>query len=71
MDMLHDAAHTGIFEPQDVVILQKAFACINATDPRARDEESARSLARSIIALYRQGVRDPQEIADSLHAGRN
>ncbi len=64
--MLHDPTHTGIFEPQDVAFLQKVFVHVNAVHPQERDGAKARSLARYIISLYRQGVRDPQQIVDRL-----
>ncbi|CAK7256179.1 hypothetical protein KYK30_04175 [Shinella yambaruensis] len=66
MDVLRDPAHIGIFEPQDLVVLQRVFTRLAATNTPGLDEARARSLARSIITLYRHGVRDPEQLFDVL-----
>ncbi|MFC3074178.1 hypothetical protein [Shinella pollutisoli] len=70
MDVLRDQTHIGMFEPQDVALLQSVFARLNAADLAVRDEAKARSLARSIIKLYRHGVRDPQQLFETLRPDR-
>lgn len=62
MDMLLDRAHIGMFEPQDVALLQAVFTRLRTAGPAGREE----ALARSIIKLYRHGVRDPQQLFETL-----
>lgn len=66
MDVLRDPTHIGMFEPQDLDILQGVFVRLTSVETFARDEMRARSLARSIITLYRHGVRDPDQLFDVL-----
>jgi len=66
MEALRDPAHIGMFEPQDVTVLHGVFARLTATKTEVLDEAKARSLARSIITLYRHGVRDPEQLFDVL-----
>ena len=66
MDVLRDPTHIGMFEPQDLDILQGVFTRLTATNAVRFDEARARSLARSIITLYRHGVRDPEQLFDVL-----
>jgi hypothetical protein len=66
MDMLRDPTHIGMFEPQDLHILHGVFARLAGARTLRLDEAQARSLARSIITLYRHGVRDPEQLFDVL-----
>ena len=66
MDVLRDPTHIGMFEPQDLDILQGVFARLTTAQTFALDEPQSRSLARSIITLYRHGVRDPEQLFDVL-----
>jgi hypothetical protein len=66
MDVLRDPTHIGIFEPQDLDVLQGVFIRLRAANSPSLDEARARSLARSVITLYRHGVRDPERIFDVL-----
>jgi hypothetical protein len=66
MDVLRDPTHIGMFEPQDLDILQGVFTRLTAENIPGLDEARARSLARSIITLYRHGVRDPEQLFDVL-----
>ena len=66
MDVLRDPTHIGMFEPQDLDILQGVFTRLTTTRTFVLDEPQARSLARSIIMLYRHGVRDPEQLFDVL-----
>lgn len=66
MEVLRDPTHIGMFEPQDLDILQGVFARLTSVQTFALDEMRARSLARSIITLYRHGVRDPDQLFDVL-----
>ncbi len=68
MDVLRDPAHIGMFEPQDLDILKGVFTRLTATGSLSLDEARSRSLARSIITLYRHGVRDPDQLFDVLQA---
>lgn len=70
MDVLRDQTHIGMFEPQDVALLQSVFSRLSAAGLAAADGAEARSLARSIIKLYRHGVRDPQKLFDTLRSDR-
>jgi hypothetical protein len=67
MDVLRDPTHIGMFEPQDLDILKGVFTRLTATRSFDLDEARSRSLARSIITLYRHGVRDPDQLFGVLH----
>ncbi len=67
MDVLRDPTHIGMFEPQDLDVLKGVFTRLTAAKSPSLDEARARSLARSIITLYRHGVRDPEQLFDVLH----
>jgi hypothetical protein len=66
MDVLRDPTHIGMFEPQDIDVLHGVFTRLKTDKAFGADEASARSLARSIITLYRHGVRDPEQLFDVL-----
>ena len=68
MDVLLDSKHLGMFEPQDLDILKGVFTRLTTTGRLDLDEARSRSLARSIITLYRHGIRDPDRLFDVLHA---
>ncbi len=68
MDVLRDPTHIGMFEPQDLDVLKGVFVRLTATGRPVLDEARSRSLARSIITLYRHGVRDPDQLFDVLQA---
>ncbi|WP_411035513.1 hypothetical protein [Shinella sp. BYT-45] len=68
MEVLRDPTHIGMFEPQDLDILKGVFTRLTTTTSPDLDEARARSLARSIITLYRHGVRDPEQLFDVLQA---
>ncbi|WP_242223001.1 hypothetical protein [Shinella zoogloeoides] len=70
MDVLRDPAHIGMFEPQDLEVLKGVFTRLKATGTIDLDEARSRSLARSIITLYRHGVRDPDRLVDVLQVAR-
>ena len=65
MDVLRDPTHIGMFEPQDLDILKGVFTRLT-TGSLDLDEARSRSLARSIITLYRHGVHDPDQLFDVL-----
>ncbi|MGB3814051.1 MAG: hypothetical protein WA950_12570 [Shinella sp.] len=67
MDVLRDPTHIGMFEPHDLDVLKGVFTRLTATTMTKPDDAQARSLARSIITLYRHGVRDPDRLFDVLH----
>ena len=66
MDVLKDPTHIGMFEPQDLDVLQGVFARLSSTHTFGLDEAEARSLARSIITLYRHGVCDPDQLFGAM-----
>lgn len=66
MDVLKDPTHIGMFEPQDLVVLQGVFTRLRSSHMLDLQEAEARSLARSIITLYRHGVRDPDQLYGAL-----
>lgn len=66
MEVLRDPTHIGMFEPQDIDVLHGVFTRLTMTNALGFDEARARSLARSIITLYRHGVRDPEQLIDVL-----
>ena len=66
MDVLRDPAHIGMFEPQDLEVLKGVFTRLKATGTIDLDEARSRSLARSILTLYRHGVHDPEQLFDAL-----
>lgn len=67
MDVLRDPAHIGMFEPQDLDILKGVLTRLTAANRFDLDEARSRSLARSIITLYRHGVRDPDQLFGVLY----
>lgn len=66
MDVLRDPPHIGMFEPHDLDILKGVFTRLTSTGRLDLDEARTQSLARSILALYRYGVRDPERLFDVL-----
>ena len=68
MDVLKDPTHIGMFEPQDLDVLQGVFTRLRSSHTLDLEEAEARSLARSIITLYRHGVRDPDQLYGALQA---
>ena len=71
MDVLRDPAHIGMFEPRDLDVLKGVFTRLTATGRLDLDEARSRSLARSIITLYRHGVRDADRLVDVLQAEKS
>lgn len=69
MDVLRDPAHIGVFEPHEVDALQKVYAELRGAMLIGGDEARERSLARSIIKLYRHGVKEPAQLVDALRIG--
>lgn len=69
MDVLRDPAHIGMFEPQDLALLQAVLTRLSAASPAGGDSEQQRFLARSLIKLYRHGVRDPRQLFETLKPG--
>ncbi len=66
MDTLRDSTHIGMFEPHDLHVLRDVFTRLTAKNAPGLDEARSRSLARSILTLYRHGVRDPERLFDAL-----
>lgn len=66
MDALRDSTHIGMFEPHELDLLHGVFTRLTTSQALGLNEDDARSLARSIITLYRHGVRDPEQLFGAL-----
>jgi hypothetical protein len=56
----------GMFKPDDLEALRKAFEQLSVEYELKDDDAQARFLARSLIQLYRHGVRDPENLVSAL-----
>ena len=56
----------GMFKPSDIDALRRAFEMLAVREGLGDDDAQARSMARSLIQLYRHGVRDPQSLASAV-----
>ena len=56
----------GMFKPDDLEALRKAFELLSIEYALKDDDAQARFLARSLIQLYRHGVRDPENLVSAL-----
>jgi flagellin-specific chaperone FliS len=66
MKYLIDGQDMGMFSPRDLQQLQKAFTVLSVQLALYGDDEETRKLARSLIQLYRHGVRDPAQMIAAL-----
>lgn len=57
-----DGQDIGMFDQRDMDALQQAFNALSVRRALAEDDAEARKLARSLIQLYRHGVRDPHQL---------
>lgn len=56
----------GMFKPSDIDALRRAFEMLAAREGLGEDDAHARAMARSLIQLYRHGVRDPESLASAV-----
>jgi hypothetical protein len=56
----------GMFKPSDLHALRRAFEMLAAREGLGEDDAHARAMARSLIQLYRHGVRDPESLASAV-----
>jgi hypothetical protein len=56
----------GMFKPSDIDALRRAFEMLAARQGLGGDDAQARAMARSLIQLYRHGVRDPESLAAAV-----
>ena len=63
---MFDMQDIGMFKPSDLDALRKAFEELSVQYSLGEDDVHARSMARSLIQLYRHGVRDTQSLVNAL-----
>jgi hypothetical protein len=61
-----DMQDLGMFTESDLGALRKAFEILAVREGLSNDDAEARALARSLIQLYRHGVRDPEHLAAAV-----
>lgn len=66
MKYLLEGQDIGVFSPRDLEALQTAFTILSVQLALYGDDDEARKLARSLIQLYRHGVRDPEQLVAAL-----
>lgn len=66
MPYFSDIQDIGMFKPVDIVALRRAFELLAVREGLGEDDARARALARSLIQLYRHGVRDPDSLASAV-----
>lgn len=66
MKYLLEGQDIGVFRPHDLEALQTAFTILSVQLALYGDDIEARKLARSLIQLYRHGVRDPEQLVAAL-----
>lgn len=66
MPYFSDMQDIGMFKPGDIDALRSAFELLAVREGLADDDGRARALARSLIQLYRHGIRDPELLAAAV-----
>jgi hypothetical protein len=66
MSYFSDMQDIGMFKPSDLHALRHAFELLAVREGLAEDDAQARAMARSLIQLYRHGVRDPESLASAV-----
>jgi flagellin-specific chaperone FliS len=66
MKYLLEGQDIGVFSPKDLEAMQTAFTILSMQLSLFSDDEEARKLAKSLIQLYRHGVRDPEQLVAAL-----
>lgn len=67
---LFEMQDIGMFKPSDLDALRTAFEELSSQYALSEDDAEARSIARSLIQLYRHGVREPENLVSAL-SGRS
>lgn len=68
MRYLLESQDIGVFSPRDLDALQTAFTILSIQLSLSGDDGEARKLARSLIQLYRHGVREPDQMVAALES---
>lgn len=68
MRYLLESQDIGVFSPRDLEALQTAFTILSVQLSLYGDDTEARKLARSLIQLYRHGVREPDQMVAALES---
>jgi hypothetical protein len=66
MSYFSDMQDIGMFKPSDLDALRRAFELLAVREGLGEDDAQARAMARSLIQLYRHGVRDPESLASAV-----
>lgn len=66
MAYIFDMQDIGMFKPSDIDTLRRAYEELAVREGLCEDDERARALARSLIQLYRHGVRDSEGLVSAL-----
>lgn len=66
MPYFSDMQDLGMFRPGDIDALRRAFEALAVREGLGDDDARARALARSLIQLYRHGVRDPESLVSAV-----
>ena len=61
-----DMQDIGMFKPSDIDALRRAFEELAIREGLGEDDTRARAMARSLIQLYRHGVRDPENLVSAI-----
>jgi hypothetical protein len=66
MPYYSDMQDIGMFKPSDLDALRSAFEQLAVREGLGADDATARAVARSLIQLYRHGVRDPEHLVSAV-----
>lgn len=66
MPYFSDMQDIGMFRPSDLDALRQAYAELAVRNGLGEDDARARAMARSLIQLYRHGVRDPENLVSAM-----
>lgn len=66
MPYFSDMQDLGMFTESDLGALRRAFEILAVREGLSNDDAEARAMARSLIQLYRHGVRDPEHLAAAV-----
>jgi hypothetical protein len=61
-----DGQDIGMFDQKDLDALQQAFNTLCVQRALPTDDPQAGPLARSLIHLYRHGIRDPRQLVAAV-----
>lgn len=66
MPYFADMQDIGMFKSSDIDALRRAFELLAVREGLGADDARARAMARSLIQLYRHGIRDPEILASAV-----